>query len=256
MLAPSPLPSSWRRENPASVFHVLPCEGFQFSQLQNSSCCLLDSKAPPPLLSLLWSTGSPSPSALVGGIIKKFSPVLQLFIYLSSHSWSFTFNSEVNFSTCFFSPATAPRLRFFFFTVSSWKQFSICLFLLSLPSLVCCRVALEFVFVCVYYRRRLVLQCWQAEIGVVGKRFINSSRERARAKWNVKLKHMLHSEWAVCAAKLSIPLSLSLTVCAAPSLCSITSKLPLFAFTWSEVPRKARLTFARQVCEHWLHLLH
>lgn len=49
---------------------------------------------------------------------------------------------------------------------------------------------------------------WYSSVGrqnrSVGKRFINSSRERARAKWNVKLKHMLHSEWAVC--KLS-PLS-------------------------------------------------
>lgn len=102
---------------------------------------------------------------------------------------------------------------------------------------------------CVCACGRSVLQCWQAEIGAVEKRLI-SSRERARAKRNVKLKHMLHSEWAVC--ELS-PLSLSLF----PSYCTqsslslslslrqhTTSRLPLFALTWLEVALEQHAHFS------------
>lgn len=49
-----------------------------------------------------------------------------------------------------------------------------------------------------------------------GKWFINSNLERARAKWNVKLKHMLHSECANLSSLSELYRALCLSL--APSL--------------------------------------
>lgn len=49
-----------------------------------------------------------------------------------------------------------------------------------------------------------------------GKWFINSNLERARAKWNVKLKHMLHSECAKLSSLSELYRALCLSL--APSL--------------------------------------
>ncbi len=120
---------------------------------------------PPHLLS--WWVGSYRRSPL---FLKLRQAGLLECHFSSLHSWSFTFVSEVTFSACFsffFYHCSASQNHFLLFLqYNSPSFFFCCLFLHSLPSVVYCSVAMRCVCLCVY-RRRLVLQCWQAEIGVL-----------------------------------------------------------------------------------------
>ena len=139
---------------------------FSFSQLQSSSCCQPASGGPQcsstaeqraePFPPLSASSGPPHLLSWRVGLCRR-SP-LSLSFFSSLHSWSFTFVSEVTFSTCF-SSLLQPLLlvsqlfSFFFFSLlchnSSPSFLFSCLYLLSFSSAVYCNVAFRDVCVCV-----------------------------------------------------------------------------------------------------------